>query len=153
MLDPLTAISLASSIVQLTDFGIKVVSGSLRLYYSENGLDMEKSNLEGSTSRLRTYNDKVLASVERSGEASSVSGDQKDLIILAQRCREVATDLLLELDSLKVKRPAGLRRKFESAKRAIAAEVPWNKAKRASLESELSKMRLEIFGKIQLIMR
>ena len=56
MLDPLTAIGLASNIVQFVNFGSKVISTSLELYYFDDGiLDLHSSNPESTTKDLRRY--------------------------------------------------------------------------------------------------
>lgn len=59
MLDPLTAISLASSVIQFTDFCIRLVAGSIEVYQSTTGVNSERSNLELKITHVRNLADKV----------------------------------------------------------------------------------------------
>ena len=124
MLDPLTAVSLASSIVQLTDFGIKVVTSGINLYYSVDGFDAETSDLDFRTTNLRKLTDRVVVPPGHDDENKSTSEGEKELVDLAKRCRTIATELLTVLDGLRVKKPAGTSRKWESCRKAIAAQTP-----------------------------
>lgn len=103
MLDPLTAISLASSVVQFTDFGIKLVTGSINIYYSADGVDAERSGLELRIVHVRKLADKVIFPLEHNNDDGPASEDEKELKELAKSCKVVASDLLSVLDGLKVK--------------------------------------------------
>ena len=152
MLDPFTAVSLASCVVQFTDFGIKLVEGSIKLYNSANGLSAERSNLELKTNHVRKLAEKIIAlEHENADRLTVVSNDQ--LSQLAESCNLIAKDLLSVLDDLKVKRLAGPGRKWESFRKAVAALTPHNKDKIATLETQLRRVQEMIFHEIQLMMR
>lgn len=153
MLDPLTAISLASSVVQFTDFGIRLVIGSIELYYSADGANAERSNLESRITHVRNLANLIIYPLEHSDDEGSQSEHEKVLRELATSCNEIASDLLLVLDGLKVKRAAGPGRKVESFRKAIAAQTPWNKDKIASLEKKLRGVQEGMFNQIQIMMR
>ena len=151
MLDPFTAASLASCVVQFTDFGIKLVEGSIALYNSANGLNAERSNLELKTNHVRKLADKIIALEHENARLTVGSNDQ--LSQLAESCNLIAKDLLSILDALKVKKLAGPGRKWESFRKAVAALTPHNKDKIATLETQLRRVQGMIFYEIQLMMR
>ncbi len=153
MLDPLTAISLASCVVQFTDFGIKLVTGSIELYHSVDGTNAERSNLDKKVTRVRNLADKIILPLEHKHGDGPASKDEEELIELAKSCKRIASDLLKVLDDLKVKKSAGLGRKWESFQKAVAAQTPHNKNKIMALEKELGRVKREIFDRIQIMMR
>ena len=129
MLDPLTAISLASSIFQFTDFGIKLVTGTIELDHSANGLSGERSNLEYHTTLVRKRAETIIHSSDYNGDDDPASENEKELRELAASCQGMASNLLSVLDDLKVKKPAGPGRKWESFRKAVVALTPHNKNK------------------------
>ena len=153
MLGPLTAVSLASSVVQLVDFSIKVVTGSIELYHSANGSNTERSDLEAKTARICNLAERVDVPPEPSNYVSSGPTDSRELGELAKTCKSVASDLIAVLGDLKVKRPAGPGRKWESFQKAVAALTPWNKDKIASLDKRLSRLQQDIFSQILIMLR
>ena len=153
MLDPLTAVSLASCVVQFTDFGIKLVTSGIKLYYSVDGLDTERSDLEYRTTNLRRLADQVVVPRGQFDDSSSMTDDERELVDLATRCQSIATELLMILDGLRVKKPVGASRKWESFQKVVAAQTPWNKDKVASLEKNLRSARQGMFERITLMMR
>ena len=153
MLDPLTAISLASSIVQFTDFGIKLVTGTIELYHSADGLSGERSNLEHRITLVRKYAETIIRSSEYNGDDDPVSENEKELRELAASCKEIASDLLSVLDDLKVKKPAGPGRKWDSFRKAVAALTPKNKNKIEALDDRLHFVKEEMLNRIQFMMR
>ena len=153
MLDPLTAISLASAVVQFTDFGVKLVTGSIELYHSVDGVSAERSNLERNITRVRNLTDKIILPLEQNDDHVSSSNENEELKELTYSCKIIASDLLSVLDGLKVKSLAGPRRKWESFQKAVAAQTPHNKNKIAALEKSLRTVQGEIFNHIQAMMR
>jgi len=153
MLDPLTALSLASSVVQLTEFGIKLVTGSVELYHSANGSNAETSDLEVKIAYVRKLAEKVDYPLEPSDDGGPASKNRGELRELAKSCKSITSDLVLVLDGLKVKKSAGAARKWESLQKAVAAQTPWNKDKIASLDKRLRVVQQAIFNQIQSMMR
>ena len=153
MLDPLTAISLASAVVQFTDFGLKLVRGSVELYYSTDGTDEERSSIESHSSHVGNLADKVLFPLENSIDNGPASVDEEELRGLAEACKKIASDLVSLLDGLKVKKPTGPGRKWESFRKAVAAQTPGNKDKIAFLEKKLRLVQEDMFHLIKAMMR
>lgn len=124
MLDPLTAISLASSVVQFTGFGIRLATGTIELYYSLDGANAERSSLEFRITQVRNLVDQVVRPFEHNDDDGPPSRHEKELREMTASCKDITSDLLLILESLKVKRPSGLGRKLESFRKAVAAQTP-----------------------------
>ncbi len=153
MLDPLTAISLAACVVQFAGFGIKLVTEGIELYHSVDGTNAERSNLDKKIIRVRNLADKIILPLEHNDGDGPASKDEEELIELAKSCKTIASDLLKVLDDLKVKKSAGLGRKWESFQKTVAAQTPHNKNKIMALEKELGRVKREIFDRIQIMMR
>ena len=152
MLDPLTAISLASAVIQFTNFGIKLVTGSIEVYHSADGANAERSNLEFKSNRVIKLADKIIFP-EHNRNDGPESKDDRQLRELARSSKSIASDLLNVLDELKVKAPASHGRKWESFKKAVAAQTPHNKKKIAELDKRLHIVHQEMFDQIELMMR
>ena len=153
MLDPLTAISLASAVVQFTDFGIKLVKGTIELYHSADGLSGERSNLEHQITLVRKYAEKIIHSSQHNGDDDPASENDKELGELAASCKSIASELLSVLDKLKVKKPAGPGRKWETLRKIVAALTPHNKNKIEALDKRLYRVKGDMLNRIQLMMR
>ncbi len=68
MLDPLTAVSLASSVVQFTDFGIKLIRGSIKLYETPDGVHADYADLETKIDHARKLAKRVMRPFDNTGE-------------------------------------------------------------------------------------
>ncbi|KAL6718207.1 hypothetical protein ACLMJK_004295 [Lecanora helva] len=146
MLDPLTAVSLASAIVQLTDFGIRLVEGGIRVYQSADGLQADHSDLDTRVTQLRELTARVIVTDDQSEDSFS------NIKFFARSCHSIASELLAVLDALRVRKPAGIGRKWESFQKAVEAQTPRNKDKIASLEKRLKNARQGMFNEITLMM-
>ena len=147
MLDPLNAIGLASAVIQFTDFGIKVVKGSLEIYKSY------ESDLETKIRQISLLADRLLPAIEDDTDEQQRHQNLRELGKLAKTCKWIATELLSVLGSLKANKPAGFGRKFESFQKAVAAQTPWNKKRVASLEQKLYEAHRSMLHWIQITMR
>jgi hypothetical protein len=153
MLDPLTAISLASAIVQFVDFGSKVIGGASEIYKSADGALKENAELEDSTTKINQLNDRILLPpiVTASGEA--ISEDETVLTELASTSKVVAGELLSLLQDFRSVRRSGSHKKWESFRKAVSAQTPWNKDKIQRLESKLKVLQENISRHLVVIMR
>jgi hypothetical protein len=95
VLDVLTAIGLASSIVQFVDFASKLLSKSNELKQSVDGSDRESADLETITEILGRLSDGLSATFQ------TMSQDEKDILLLADGCKEVIDELIEVLRKLK----------------------------------------------------
>ena len=136
-MDPLSALSLASNIVQLVDVGTRVVSASFELYSSDgisiNGeLECVMSDLVNICSALEQPHDHI------KGPKSSTS--ELQLIPLSKSCKTLGEELLTVLNSLKVQSP---HRKWQSFRQALKAvwkgkEIHRYRERITDLRSEIS---------------
>ena len=108
-MEALTALSVASSVIQFVDFGSKLLTRSRQLYKAPGGTLSEYVDVETLTSDLQT----LLISLRRQlpenrslktpEDRCDYSEDDKALDTLCQRCVIIAEELLHRLAKLKVK--------------------------------------------------
>ncbi len=102
MLDPFSALSLASNVVQFVDFASKLMSESRKIYKA--GFSTTTLELETVTKDLSLIIDRLtdlFVSNVAKGERPDDSEGQGGLQHLTSRCREVADELLAILEELK----------------------------------------------------
>lgn len=104
-MDPATAYSLACNIIQVVDFSIKVASTCRELY--KNGTVAENKEMELMAGHLDGLRSSLLSSsvVQCSSTSQQLHDDEKKLEELATKCSQTATELVAELQSLKVEGP------------------------------------------------
>jgi hypothetical protein len=148
MLDPLSAISLASAIVQFIDFGFKLVSEGIELY--EKGTLTENEELELITSDLENLANNLGTS---SSQLKTNSPDEKALQELAFRCNDLAIELLAILDTLKPQKQGStkLRHGLESVR--VAVRNARKKGRIQTIESRLEKLQKQLNSRMISILR
>ncbi|KAF7944436.1 hypothetical protein EAE96_010830 [Botrytis aclada] len=108
MLDPLSALSLAATIVQFVVFGSKVISTATELHHSPEGALV--NNVELST---------IINDLSARGTDQGKHSHNKDELALpglGSQCKDLSDKLLQDLEALNIKRP---HRKWASARRAM----------------------------------
>ena len=153
MLDPLTAISLASAIVQFVDFGSKVVRGACEIYNSTDGALQENADLEDKTLRISQLNDKILQPSNIASSSEAIFSEERKLDELASISKVVARELLSLLHDFRGVRRSGSHHKWQSFHKAVSAQTPWNKEKVQRLESKLKGLQEEISCYLVVMMR
>jgi len=108
MADPLSALSLASNILQIVGFSGKIISGSSELFQSTTGALKSNEELETITNDLVTLT-KKLNGLHLAQRPDSTSEEEQALHKLCTGCAGIANKLLLRLTKLKV--PAGNEKK------------------------------------------
>jgi len=105
-MDPLTALSVASSIIQFVDFGSKLLSRSRQLYKSKEGVLTENVDVETITEDITTLVKGLRGKLpkNRSVTVLRTSEDDDALDELCQRCVSIAEELIARLQKLKVKK-------------------------------------------------
>jgi hypothetical protein len=115
-MDPATCLGIVSAVVQLVDFGIKLVSEGKELYNSASGASKENLELEKITSDLSLMSQKLsLPAVPD----QRLSKDEIELRRVAESCKEVANELLGALDSIKVDWTHQKWRSFRQALKSV----------------------------------
>jgi len=135
-LDPLTALSLAGTIVQFVDFGSKLVSRSKELYGSANGSLSVNEELDLVTQTLL----KLVAKLQRPHEsdvlAESGADDYQSLVELCSSCAQVAGEIITKLENLKM---TGKPRRLRSLQQAVKS--CWTERDLDALFKRLSMLR------------
>jgi hypothetical protein len=115
-MDPLSALGLASNIVQFVDFTSKLISTARGLYKGTSGTIEENWELEKSANAIRSLADDATAKFANNKNASTQEATLREL---GNMCRGVADELLSVLQTLKVK---GSHKKWESFYQALKSE-------------------------------
>jgi hypothetical protein len=144
-MDPLTAFSVAGTVIQFVDFGHQLLRNTVQLYKSSRGALEANEELELVTGDLRGVISKLRKSCSTipSNPATSVIGDggsQGTLMIICDEAAKIATELLEKLDTLKVN--DGKHRRWNSFKAALRAA--WSKEEIKLLEGRLSRLKESI---------
>ena len=130
-MDPLTAIGLASSIVQFVDFGTKLIGGAREIYFSTTGTTEENASLELVTIEIRAWSSKLVYS-----GSSAQSDEGKAICSLATEC-QILSDKILELIiKAKPKNP-------KSEIRVLFAVIrdKWHENEKLQLQKRLGKLQ------------
>jgi hypothetical protein len=138
-MDPITAVNLVGTIVQLVDFSSKLISKSTELYRSGRGVLTENAHIETATEDLSKLNTRL--------KQSTAAGDA-DLQVLCQACSDVADQLLAALAKVKVNNKG---QKWQSLTKALRSI--WSKEEIQQLEQRLASFRNQLNLRITLGMR
>jgi hypothetical protein len=122
MLDPLTALSVAGTVVQFVDFSCKLLSHAYEIHESTSGITSVNKELERVTSNLSEQLVKLSRPLSVDGVSGCLTADEARLEMLCSECGDIGRELLQKLRRLKGK---GKRNAWESFSKAIQAA--WNK--------------------------
>jgi hypothetical protein len=144
MLDPLSSLNMASTVVQFLDFGWKLATEGCELY---------KSGSLGSNDELEQIAKDIACFAENLGVANNgsdlgLSNDEKALRQLAISCKSLAGKLLSELSTLKLQKPQNGLESFRTALRSSR--------KRGSiqgLEKKLEDLQRQLIMRLMNILR
>ncbi|CAD6441199.1 4159d68c-3291-4313-9b2a-ad5586edc72e [Sclerotinia trifoliorum] len=102
MLDPISAFSLAASIIKFVDFTSKITSTAAELHHSSSGALANNLELSMIVLDLSDISNDLKARNPHQ-EKHGYSKDELALISLASKCEELSGKLLHDLDGLKIK--------------------------------------------------
>lgn len=144
MLDPLTAVGLAGNVIQVISFSAELVSEGRKIYKDVDGVLLENREAEEVASDLKAITDSLSASLEdwlHNHQGQSLDPDDTKLRNVCERCSEVAYDLVVHLQKLKVPSDAK-RRKWKSFKQALLSV--WDQGKIDDITKRLDMYHREI---------
>lgn len=141
MLDPINAISLASSIVQFVQFGTKLVLEGLELYQSNDGALARNSELQAIVKDINQRSEIFI-------NTPQPSEDEVAMQKLAESSKKIADELLEQLSSL---RTPESHKRLQSSRKALAAA--WKKDRIADLERRLCRLQNQIDQRLVFMMR
>ena len=119
-MDPLTALSLTSNVIQIVDFSARLVSQGREIYHSTDGLSTQNVDTELITWDLKILNERLQKSYNGSKAEVPLSRDDQSLMRLCENCIVLSNDILLCLEKAKV---AGKHRKWKSGYQALKSVV------------------------------
>lgn len=132
----MTALGLASNIIQLISFTSDIVSKSRELYKSQDGKLVEHAELEAITKNLQELsNDIIFPSRHR----SAISQADKDLAELCEGCKEISRQLIGAIQGLKAQRGNKRWNSFRQALKTI-----WKEDEIARISERLDRYRAQI---------
>ena len=142
VLDPFSALSLASNIVQFVDYGGRLVSKSVELYKSAIGEATENIDLESVAQRLQL----IAGELEDStvvGDWKGKSQDEDALRQLALSAQKAANELISMINDLKVDpKASGLPKSIQSLRQAFRHIGMENRLE--AFEKKLDRYRSEM---------
>jgi len=121
-MDPLSALSIAGTVVQFVDFGLNIVSKGRRIYRSGNGTLSEYHDLELLTNDLLTLQAKLRCSIPSHTPDRKSSADDAALETLCTTSGDLAGTLLERLNMAKAQ---GRYRAWKSFRQALKSV--WSK--------------------------
>jgi hypothetical protein len=136
MLDPLTALGLASNIVQLIQFTSDLVAKGRDIYQSPDGALVENLELEAITKSLQELS---LELALPGGALLHLTKVERQLQQLCGGCRKVTDDLLVVIQKLKTQSP---RKKWNSFRQALSSL--WGEDEIQALSIRLERYRRQI---------
>ncbi|OBT75676.1 hypothetical protein VF21_05181 [Pseudogymnoascus sp. 05NY08] len=148
-MDPISAMGCAASVIQFVDFGRKLVSGSLEIYRSADGMSAEHVSIEDilrglseliiplhARSDARLHN---VTNANKNRPKEKLSVAEKELNRICKDCDDVAQQLLQELDKMRLR---GGHRKWKSFRQALGNI--WNQSQITALEKKLERIQKQV---------
>ena len=138
MLDPLTAVSLAGTIVQFVDFSSKVVSKTRELSKSASGATEEAYNVELVTRDLLRLSQDLRDGLRTSAGQSDDKDDQA-LEALCDGCMFLSEKLLARFEKLKTRQGSGKLHVLQQAIKTV-----WSRRELDQLVEQLDDYRRQL---------
>lgn len=130
-MEPLTAVSLAGTILQFVEVGSKAVQAISEYRSSSSDLLVEYIEVECVAADLSSLSDKL--------QHSSLESSDIVLAELCGTCNKLACDILAETERLKIR---GRRRPWKCVSKAVLSF--WNRAQIADLQRRMSEIRSQL---------
>jgi len=148
-MDPLSSLSIASSLVQLIDFAARLVSGTYRIHTTASGERGSNSDVKFITDNLQELNNDICDSLSTSmALAPGASLRHSEIIVLCSQCDEVAKQLISVLVKLDAKKGQGV---WRSARQALLTLLSHDQLGR--LQRRLDTFRQQISMHILISLR
>lgn len=139
-MDPLTAVSLATSVITFIDFSWSLVRGTYEVFESSTGRTKENAHI------TNVIDDLQLVTKDLDVDFRGRNKHEKALILLAKQCHGLSIDLHKILSNLKTKDDS----RWESLK------VKWQSMRKekevASVERRLLEYRSQMTVRLQMLL-
>ncbi|KAK5136970.1 hypothetical protein LTR08_001477 [Meristemomyces frigidus] len=159
-MDPLTALSVAGNVIQLISFAHELVTEGSKIYQVVDGVVVENKDAETLATDLCKLNEGLTESQSQwiaAHKGQQLDPDEMCLRDLCARCSDIAEELILQLQKLKVKDTGAtsktdkIQRIARSGKQALLSA--WRKDAREKLASRLEGFQREIDTRILFSLR
>jgi hypothetical protein len=138
-MDPLSAISLASSIIQIVDFGSRLTRDAIATYKAASGTTVSNESKEFMALDLDHVLSRLATSIQPQGIPFVLQEHDQRLEDLRQRCEALAQKLLTKLKTFKRKKDDG---KWKSIVKALRGT--FSEAEIDSIDKRIADIRQEI---------
>ena len=139
-MDPLSALSIATSTVQFLDFGCKLFSKSKEIYTSADGALIDQRQSEDACKRLKELTECLKKSL-RVDQNGRLSPEDTAIHTICNDCVEISNEMLMMFEKLRVH--DGVRhRRWESFRKALISV--WSKKKVNEMASRLQRYKQEL---------
>lgn len=138
-MDPLSAGSVAAIVLQVIDFGSRLVSKTVEISRSPSGLLIGNSDLEKITEDLKQVSERLQESLQTESSSRYLTVDELAERKLGEECQAVASELLSVLQRLNL---AGKQNKWRSFRQVFLSVLKENRI--AELEKRLDRFRQEL---------
>lgn len=139
-MEPLSALGVATAVVQFLDFAGKVVAGTYEIYTAKPGA--AGTSLEDVTSSLLRVNGDLKKAIS-SPAALNLSQTDKDIVSLGKRCEDLGTRLISTLAKIHINASSSKCGKLFSSFKAALLTV-WKQSEVEALCRDLEGHRSQI---------
>jgi hypothetical protein len=148
MLDPLTSLSVASSVVQLAEFSLKVTENILERARSADNYTTSDLHYQSLATGLAERSSRIQQSLRPLEQSTCLSKEDHNLQLLAARCNHEARDLSAFLERLRTTEESG---KWLTFKKALLSV--WKEKDVEALARKLESVRADLDSHILLDIR
>lgn len=152
VVDPLTALGLASNILQLIDFGGQVLSKGRELHRSASGHLVEHQELDVAIQRLKllrlNVDDSVRPLASRKAQHFILTPAEIGLQAISEECQNIAEEFELALQGFVGRPNQGQWKSFRQAFKAV-----WNKDGLERMKQRLSYQREQLMLHLLVVLR
>lgn len=134
-MEPLSALGLATSIVQFVDFATKIVHGARQIYQTGAGAATENADIELCATELHN----LCSRIETSKIPHPRSADEDALCRIAERCVSISNELSSLLRKVKAKDPNS---KWQCMVSSVKTQL--KKSERDEILARLSQCRAQL---------
>ena len=139
-MDPVTALGIASNVIQFVEFAGKLISRSSRYYRSADGSDLEYTEIVAAASNLEKLAGTVQKStVNAASRINKVDVAQQGLLDASRQCQRIAQEMT---DVLSTLMKPGQQNRWNSIRQAFRAI--WSEEKIDKLSVRLSHAREQL---------
>ncbi|OCT51420.1 hypothetical protein CLCR_07983 [Cladophialophora carrionii] len=148
VLDPISALSIAASVVQFIDFGTKLISKSRELARSSTGALVEHGQMKAASNRLKELDDGLLNSLSiLTAKKKKLTEAEAALRGVSQECRDMAVDFSHALSRYSVEPGQNAWKSFRRVFKAV-----WDKEGIEAMRQRLNDQRQQLSLNILIVM-